>query len=181
MKKIISLVIAACLGSLFGFSQNTLKKIILPGNKIELLVPDDFLEMTPDMIAIKYSNASDKPDWVLTDATGKLTLNYSLKSAEIDDNGIPGYTDQLLSALKAGGNNITPVDDGIFLQDGKNIGYIKFISQKEDKKIFNFLFYLSVENLLALFEFTCIKKWRKKWENKVEEMANSIKLKTELK
>lgn len=181
MKKIIHLLIVTCSITLTGFSQIVLKKVVLPGNKIEMDVPNGFLEMTPQMKEVKYPSGSNKPHWIAKDATGKVILEYSLTPIKMDDNGIPGYTDQLLAEMKAPGNDKTYIDDGIFLRDGKNIGYLKFITQVEGKKNFNFLFYLNVDNRLAVFNFTTLKKWRKKWENKVEEMANSIRLKAELK
>ena len=103
-------------------------------------------------------------------------LAYNFTSSAIDDNGIPAFTDKMLAVLKTNRKDIEFIDDGILLQEGKNIGYIKFISQAKDQKVFNYMFYISMDNRLLLFTFNCISKLRKKWEAKADEMVASLRL-----
>jgi len=179
MKKTLSVLMATLLLSFACFSQIVLENISVLDNKIALLAPKGFTQMTDEMVAVKYPNNANKPNWVLSDEDGKVNLAYSFTKTELDDNGIPGFTDELITGLKANRKDIRFIDDGILLQDGKNIGYIKFISQAKDQKVFNYFFYISVDNRLLLFNFNCINKWRDKWETKAEEIANSIRVKSE--
>jgi hypothetical protein len=180
MKKIFPVFIATLLLSLPGFSQIALESISVLDNRVTLLAPKGFTQMTAEMLAVKYTNTANKPNWVLTDKDGKVNLAYSYLKTKVDDNGIPGFTDQIIAELKANRKDIKFIDDGILLQDGKNIGYIKFISQAKDQKVFNYFFYISHDNRLLLFNFNCINKWRKKWEAKADEIAKSIRVKDNL-
>ncbi len=176
MIKRIILVICILGFSLHCFSQIELLKISLLDNKVTLLAPKGFTKMTEEMLAIKYPAGANKPQWVLTDEDATVNLAYNYTSSTIDDNGIPSFTDQMLAVLKTNKKDIKFIDDGILLKDGKNIGYIKFISQARDQKVFNFLFYISVDDRLLLFSFNCIEKLRIKWELKADEMAASLRL-----
>ncbi len=175
----IKRIILICCVLGFGlpvFSQIQLEKISLLDNKVTILAPKGFTKMTEEMLAVKYPAGANKPQWVLTDKDATVNLTYNYTSSKIDDNDIPGFTDEMLTVLKTNRKDIEFIDDGILLQDGKNIGYIKFISQAKDQKVFNFLFYISVDNRLLLFTFNCISKLRKKWEVSADEMAASLRL-----
>ena len=176
MKKLISLFIAFFILCFDGYSQIILEKISLLDNKVTILAPKSFTKMTEEMLAIKYPAGANKPQWVLTDEDGTVNLAYNYTNSAIDDNGIPAFTDQMLAVLKTNREDIKFIDDGILLKEGKNIGYIKFISQAKDQKVFNYMFYISLDNRLLLFSFNCIEKLRKKWEVKADEMAASLRL-----
>jgi hypothetical protein len=177
IKKISALIIVSLLLSFNSFSQIILEKILLLDNKIEILAPKGFIKMTDDMLLVKYPNTANKPNFVLTDESGTVNLLYTYTTTTMDDNGIPGYADELIKGLTSNRKDILIIDDGILLQDGKNIGYIKFISQAKDQKVFNDIFYISLDNRLLLFSFNCIQKWRDEWEQKADEIANSIRVK----
>ena len=176
MKKLISLFIGFFILCFVGHSQIILEKISLLDNKVTILAPKIFTIMTEEMLAIKYPAGANKPQWVLTDEDATVNLAYNYSISEIDDNGIPAFTDQMLEVLKTNRKDIEFIDDGILLKEGKNIGYIKFISQAKDQKVFNYMFYISLDNRLLLFSFNCIEKLRKKWEVKADEMAASLRL-----
>jgi hypothetical protein len=173
VQKTISLFTTLLLFSVVGFSQILLERTSLLENQIEMLIPTGFSQLSKEMIAIKYP--TDTPNWAITDKNAKVNLTYTYTQLFMDDNSIPGYSDELLTKIRTNLKNIEYIDDGILLQDGKNIGYIKFISQAKNEKIFNYFFYISLNNRLLLFNFTCTNKWRDKWEVKAEEIANSIR------
>lgn len=175
IQKTISLFIALLFLNIVGFSQVLLEKTSLLEKQIEMLIPTGFSQLSKEMIANKYPTATDKPNWAIADKDAKVNLAYTYTQLFMDDNSIPGYSDELLTKIRTNLKNIEYIDDGILLQDGKNIGYIKFISQAKNEKIFNYFFYISLNNRLLLFNFTCTNKWRDKWEVKAEEIANSIR------
>jgi hypothetical protein len=176
MNKKISICITGLLGSMMALCQQLPEKILLLDDKITVQVPKEFSPLSGEVLATTYPDNTNKPDGVLTGAAGKVNLTYYFTKTAIDDNGIPGYTDEIISGLKAGNKKITLIDDGILLQDGKNIGYIKFFSKINNKETFNYYFYLSLENRLLLFRFQSPKKGRKQWEKKADEIANSLRV-----
>ena len=136
MKKIIALCTLAITLCLQGFAQNGLEKIILD-SKLHILVPTGFTRMERKMFTTYSSVDKRKPWWAITYDNGKVVLSCTSTEKKVDDNSIPAFTDQLIAELKASMDDFKLADDGILLQDGKNIGYIKFISQMKDQKTFS--------------------------------------------
>jgi hypothetical protein len=176
MKKMIATFFTAYLLSLPAFAQPGLEKITLPDNKLEMLVPKGFSRVTDALLSVEYPEAGYKPSWAIAGEESNVSLAYSNTNESVDDNAIPGFTDKLIKEQKVNRKDFKLVDDGILLVDGKNIGYIKFMSRVKDEKIFHFMFYISVAERLVLFSFDCPKRLRKKWESKAEEMAGSLRL-----
>ena len=175
MKKIIALCLLATSVCLPGFAQNKVEKIILD-DKLEIFLPQGFTAFSMNKIESRHPAVSLKPIMMVSYDNGKVFASCTHTDQKVDDNGIPAFTDKLIADLKPSVKDFKLIDDGILLKDGKNIGYIKFMSQVKDQKIFNYMFYISLEERLVLFSFDCPKKLRKKWEARAEEMAASLHL-----
>ena len=172
MKK-ISVVLFILLFALnMAFSQTEKVKKTILGNKVELLVPAGF--STPDNINIAQFNK----DQSFSDHTGKIKLIYSWSDdGKVTDNDIPEYTDVLIKEMKQAVPSFKLLDDGIHLQDGKNIGYIKYLVKDEGAEMFRYQFYISVEDKVLVFIFSCPKKMRRQWEADADIIANSVRVK----
>jgi hypothetical protein len=173
MKKIIAL---CTLFVILGFPGSAQVEKIILDYKLEILVPNGFTPFSMDMLESRYPGILRRPIWIISYENKKVFASCTHTEKKVDDNGIPAFTDELITNLKAGMKDFKLVDDGILLKDGKNIGYIKFISQEKGQKTFGYMFYISLEEKLVLFSFDCPKKLRKKWETKSEEMATSLHL-----
>ena len=173
MKKNISLWTLGIILCLQGFAQ--VEKIIVD-SKLETSVPKGFTPFSMDKRKSRHPGVLPNPLWLISYENGKVFASCTYTNKKVDDNGIPAFTDELIGELKASTKDFKLIDDGILLQEGKNIGYIKFRSQVEDQKIFNYMFYISLEERLVLFSFDCPKKLRKKWESKARDVAASLKL-----
>lgn len=114
--------------------------------------------------------------WLYTNSKGNIRLLMTFhKHIALDDNGIPGYADQQLKELGAL-TGIKPVDDGIFLQDGKNIGYVKYLNVANDPPLYQLNFFISVHGRLLYGQFTCPISVRNKWEAEADKIANSLRV-----
>jgi hypothetical protein len=78
--------------------------------------------------------------------------------------------------LRAATKDFKLLDDGILLQGGKNIGYIKFSLRGAAQKLFNYMFYISIGDELLLFSIEYPRKLRKSWEPTAERMATSLRV-----
>lgn len=175
MKKIIVILVLAVPFCFPGFGQAALEKSILD-NKLEMLLPRGFTPMTKEMIASRDYVVPYQPGWASTGDNGQIILSCFHTDQLVDDNGIPGFTDELITAVRARGKDVKLLDDGILLEDGKNIGFIKFLSRDNGKRTFHFMFYLSLQDRLLLFDLSGPKKLKKNWEGRSAEMAASIRL-----
>ncbi len=176
MKNIILLFITACLFSLTGLTQIASEKILIENinSKLEVKVPAGYLIKEKPGAASFFNSHS--PLWGISYDGGKVVFTCTQTLRRVDDNGIPGFTDELISIVKEKARAAKLVDDGILLQEGKNIGFIKFLSKDNAQKKYNYLFYLSVDEQLVLFSFDCLNKARKKWEAIAEQVAASIRV-----
>ncbi len=175
MKKIIAILVLAIPFCFPVFGQAALEKNILD-NKLEMLLPRGFTPMTKEMIASRPSVVPYQPGWAITGDNGRIILSYMHTDHFADDNGIPGFTDELIAAVRTRGKDVKLLDDGILLEDGKNIGFIKFLSRDNGERTFHYMFYLSLQDRLLLFDLSGPNKLKKKWEERAAQMAASIRL-----
>lgn len=175
MKKLVA-TLTAILFSLSLSAQVLLEKMRIMDNKLEILVPKGFVLVTGQRTSAGSVASGFKPTWLLSGEDGRVRIGSTYGDSVVDDNGIPGYTDQLIRKVNLEWKKVEMLDDGILLQDGKNIGYIKFYSKDKRQKTFHYMFYMSLGDRPLLFHVTCDKKQKEKWETVVEQMAASIRL-----
>ncbi len=150
------------------------KTVLNIKDRIQMTVPNAFLEPT--------KLANDSTHMVLKHKNELVMLIYELalpgqpSAVDIEDNDIPQWTDKHLSVIRKS-SVVTYLDDGIFLQDGKNIGYIKYKTDHKDSfNTFNLLFFMSIDGKLFQGHFSSPYKHRKKWEPVADEIANSLRI-----
>ena|SRR6218665_1076571 len=171
MKYMINIMVLIGFLNMPALAQPDTKKISLVNENIEITLPQTyFVNKDSETGAVKiYPDVKQNPG---------TFLSYRIEKDSITDNEIPAFTDKLLQTLKSGYHKFTYIDDGIYLQDGKNISYIKFSSKKNGKKIFHFVFFISLADQPVIFDFSCPYKERTKWETEIESIANSTRLRT---
>lgn len=165
MHKILLLVTAYCFFSVAASAQ----KIININPKVSISLPEDFK---------RYANTNNPAAILFTDAKRTAVLTYRFDTDSITDNEIPAYADDLLKLAKQDNVSFKYIDDGIHLQDGKNIGYLKFSSKDDGRKNFNYIFFISVDDKPLVFSFSVPFKQRKKWEPLADTIANSLRVTT---
>lgn len=171
MQKLSILLCGLLLITLSAFSQTEKVKQTIIGNKVELLVPAGF--SATDAINATAFNKEHS----FTDHTGKIKLVFAYSNdGTVTDNDIPEYTNVLIKEMKGPVPSFKLLDDGIHLQDGKNIGYIKYTVKDESTTMFRYQFYISVEDKLLMFIFSCPEKMRQQWEADVDIIANSVRV-----
>jgi hypothetical protein len=178
MKKNIFLLSATFVFSLTASTQPVTEKIIIESDhghdRIEVHVPKNYIIKKAGNYATLLGDHS--PLWAISYELDRVVLNSTHTTLPVDDNGIPAFTDQLISLVKEKNREAKILDDGILLEDGKNIGYIKFYSKEKEQKKYNYLFYISAGEKLVLFTFSCPKKLRKGWETMAEQVATSLRI-----
>jgi len=165
MKINLLLFLLALVSNSNSFGQRQLEKITLSPEGLEMMVPAEL-------------NKRDTIDnfKVLKNIPGTVQIRYNLASDSVTDNDIPQYADRLIGRLRASVPGFKYIDDGIHLQDGKNIGYIKYRHKQQGRKYFEYLFYITVNDQLLSFNFSSSWKDRERWEPIVDAIANSLRL-----
>ena len=160
-----------------SFGQPKLDRTIsLLGNKVEIRVPNELSKMTDEMWTLKY-HTMPRPELVLTDENAEINLLVDLTQQPLTDNQLTAYKNFRISNLKKTRTDIQVLSDGVKTVNGKKIGYIKFLSQASDQKIFNYYFFTVVNGKILFFTFNCIEKLQKIWEKTADQLLESLKIK----
>ena len=150
-------------------AQTDLKKWVIANGKVEIIVRE------------KYTLSSDEKTGIFVFSRDAIrspgsTLSFSMGDENITDNEIPAFTDDRLNLAKVQDESFKYIDDGIPLQDGKNIGYLKFSTKEGKIKFFHYTFFISVDAKPLVFSFRCDSKQRKRWEAEIDNIANSLRI-----
>jgi hypothetical protein len=182
MKKYMLLILFCIVSMQVTIAQKKdVRTVSIADNKIQITVPSSFANPVEVPIIVQDSLPKPEQGMFLSKDNSLIRLEYEFPSDStaliIMDNDIPMWTDKQLSALKKS-SGFTYIDDGIFLQDGKNIGYIKYeVHGEKGMKIYSMLFFISLENRLVQFNFVSPLRKRKKWEPIADAIANSLRIK----
>jgi hypothetical protein len=165
MKRKIFLGMLICL-PFAGFSQG-IKKVSLFNNQVEISLPVEF-EISDDL--------EGENKLLFTDKGHTIKFSLAWLNEDVTDNDIPGYTDLAITAVKKESASAKIYDDGISLNSGKNIGYIKYSNNNNRFSPFEYVFYGSLNDKLLTLYFSCKPEERSKWEKKIDAIVASLKI-----
>lgn len=152
-----------------------LEKRILVDNRIEILVPKDFKEMSKELISIKYPG-NNRPKLILTDEAGTTNIAFNLLENRADSTLIETYKDLFTAAYKNKFPSATWISDGVTRINGRKVGFIQLITDGLDQEIFNYLFFTDSNGKLLLGTFNCLEKDMETWQPLSERIVSSLKV-----
>ena len=159
-----------------SFSQSKLDTVSLLSGKVKMLAPKDLSEMSEQTWVIKY-HTNVKPMLVLSDENAEVNLIADMTQQALEESQLTQYKDFRIEQLKKSHPELTMIDNGIKTINGKKVGYVKFITQATDQKIFNYYFFTLVSGKVLFFTFNCIQSLRNTWEITADKMVASITIK----
>jgi hypothetical protein len=162
-------------GFLITFLPIELEKRNVLGNKVEILIPKGFKEMTPEMLDLKYKG-QNKPTLVFTDEEGTVNIAFNHLSNVANGTVIESYKNSIKSSFQKSFPNAMWKGDGVKEINGRKVGYIKLVTDAIDQKVYNSLFITHCEGKLLIGTFNCTEKLLSKWEQASEEMIASLKV-----
>jgi len=157
-----------------GFSQGKLDTLKLLDNKLTLLAPHELSPMTDKIWDIKYPGKA-RPDLVLTDGDAEVNLIANKTNAPATETQMASFKTFQLTELKKKRADLTVLEEGVKQVHGKNVGYIKFLTQAIDQKVFNYYFFIIVDGRILFFTFNCIEKLQSTWEKTADNIVASLK------
>ena len=148
----------------------------LLNDMIQIKVPDNFNQMSEDLLNIKYPS-SQRPTFVLSDETGGINVAFNHTTNNANQNVIEAYKDNFVKTFK----NIYPSakwkSSGVKEVNGKKIGYLELVTPAIDTKIYNLIFFTDCNGKLLLCTFNCTQKSIKKWSHIAMQIMESLKIK----
>lgn len=160
---------------IISLSQTKLDSISILDGKVKLLAPKELSPMPDDMWTTKYGQRP-KPTMVLSDNDGEVNLIADMRQQRASEDQIGPFKDFQLQQLKSKRPDLELIIDGVKSVNGKKVGYFKFLTQAVDQKVFNYYFFIVVDDKVLLFTFNCTEKLRKKWESTADKIVESLQV-----
>src|SRR6202008_896040 len=135
---VFKFVIASLLGTLFF--QAELEKRSLLDDKIEILVPKAWKQMSEEHIKIKYPGARP-PKYVLSDVTGGISLAFNHTDTRATQEQIEAYKNVLKSSLTNAFPEAEWIKDSVTVINGRKVGFCKVITNAQSGRIYNQMFF----------------------------------------
>jgi hypothetical protein len=151
-----------------------LRTVSLFSGKLSLSVPDAFTEMDTDRIAIKYPNATQRPDVVYTDERGTINIGLSRNTAvDITVKDLPELKEVLDQQLQAA----KPEDYKSSIRKINGYEYIvlEFITKAPATRIFNQMFVTSLDGKLMIGTFNCTEEHFARWQPVGRQILASVR------
>ena len=171
MKPLLFLLI-----TLIAFNPIDLEKRTILDGKIEILIPADFKQMSPEMLDIKY-RGQNRPSLVFTDANGTVNIAFNLLPNLANESNIESYKNSIKASFEKSFPNAEWKGEGVKVINGRKVGYIKLVTEAIDQKVYNSLFITHCNGKLLIGTFNCITVLLPDWKSPSEEIIQSLKLK----
>ena len=170
---ILSLLLLLC--CLKGVSQKNAAPMQLFNGKVVMQLPVAF---KPDstLVDATYRFATSTPAYIFSSPPDQVKCLVFKEPDSLSDNDVPAFADVLIAKVKNLYPSVKITDDGISLNAGKNIGYIRCMENSGNAKKFFQFFYGSFRGRLLLFLVMCNDKNSKKWIPSVDFMITSLRI-----
>lgn len=167
----------AILVSQFVFSQqdwNTFKSTNL---NLELKYPSSLKIMDDEIFNLKYK-LPKKPEICLADESSKISLIGGMRNETGTDKDLNNILESSKQLMLSKRSDLKILSSGIKTVNNKKIAFVKFHSEAIDQKIFNYIFFTTINGKILMCNFNCIEKIQKEWEPIADEIVNSIIIKS---
>ncbi len=153
-----------------------LEKRKILNDKIEILIPREFEEMSEDMMKLKYPSER-RPTLIYTDKTGGINVAFNYTTNRASQQQMDSFKESFVSTFK----NLYPSAEwkgtGVKEINGRKVGYLELINPAIDTKIYNLMFFTDLDGRLLLCTFNCVDEKQKEWAESANQIMNSLTLK----
>lgn len=159
---------------------NTVKKVqmrseILLANKVEITLTSDFTEMSDDEVNGIYPEPKRRPDVIFrnSDGTVNISLQHTKKKALPSE--LPKILEQLTTQYKSN-PTIEFINSRIENMNGNDYVVLEYVSQGENKKVYNLMIITSLEERVMMSAFTCAMPVIGEWKEIGNRLIRTIKI-----
>lgn len=147
----------------------------LAEDTVSMMLPTNFVPMDPEIAKRKYPS-EQRPETILTDDTGTVNLLMQYMDGEESDETIERFRNQIFGMMKRVNPGIREQEIGSMDAAGKKVAYVEFSNPTLDGKLYNLMFYLTVNGRPLMGSFNCQTKEMKYWRKAAIEMVQSVEV-----
>ncbi|MHC1748108.1 MAG: hypothetical protein AB9856_06945 [Cellulosilyticaceae bacterium] len=158
------------------YQQLMVEERVLLDGEISMCIPKDFEMMEEDLAEMKYPG-EDKPDYIYTNEDTTVNLTFSIDDdGEISDEEVVEVRDILAKEMKRIYPATTIEDMETIEANHKSISYFAFEVPLIDGNVYNFMFFMEVNDALLLGNFNCSVYEKKEWKIILKQMLTTLKV-----
>ncbi|HKG05648.1 MAG TPA: hypothetical protein VKB19_04285 [Pedobacter sp.] len=158
-----------------AFKPGVLTRRTILNDKVQLLLPEDFVPMDKSTLDIKYPRAGNRPTLVYTNKNASVNIAFNLTAQPLDQTQLPQLQKQLTTQISSiPGSQL--LKNEIKELNGSKVTLIEFMSQAINSKIYNIMFVTVVGGKAMIGSFNCTEKEVPEWKPVSKQIVESIKL-----
>lgn len=151
----------------------------LLNGKMKVTLPEEWRDMELQFIKLKYPQES-RPPVILTDSTTAINLTLNPLAQQLK----PEELEAFKNTMKLVTGKMTKacfIEDGMIEAGEGEVpkSWFDFTVEGLDAKLYNLIFFLSLEERALLVTFNCLAKDQKRWKPIVFDMMKTIELKAQ--
>lgn len=159
---------------IYGQTVNFAKRTLLD-EKISVIVPESWTDMTPEIAKLKYPY-ENRPPVILTDDTAAInfTVNHLPQVLQPDGLVLFGkmmkkFTDRMTKARF--------LEEGLMEAPNSDLSksWFDFITKGMDDEIYNLMFFASLQGRVLIISFNCLQKDQERWKPIAFAMLKTLK------
>lgn len=143
---------------------------------LSVFLPKDFDFMDTEIVKIKYPS-ENRPNIIISDLAGLYSFMFNHTSSKLKKTEIKEFTDMMKTTLSRSNASIIFKSAGQKEINGKNIGFLEFISPALDYDIYNLMYFLSFDERALIIGFNCIKDLSNSWKNIAKAVFETLEIK----
>lgn len=149
------------------------KKVL--SDKVEILLPKGFEEMSEEMAKVKYP-MENRPKLIYTNKDGSVNVAFNQTATPIKDSQMSEFKDQMKKAFDGMYAGATWYKDEVVQINGKNVGVFELLTPGVDTKIYNLMFFVEVDGKMLMTTFNCPEGQMNEWKPLAQEILQSLKV-----
>ena len=158
-----------------GQDEIKLVKTEILEKKLFVLLPHNFELLPDEILKMKYPTAN-RPKIVYSNKGGTINFAFNHTKNKVRLSQLSSFKSYMEKTF----SNMYPTAVWISKElkkvNGVNFGVLEFISPAMDTKIYNLMYYTSVNGRLLICSFNCLLKQKSEWEEIAKKMYQSIKI-----
>jgi hypothetical protein len=144
-------------------------------NRIRVLMPKSFKQMSDQELEIKYPRSGSLPQEAYSNESGTVSLAFNHTSNKLSPADLPDFRQSFARQFK-GTLGIEFKGSSIKNINGRDFAILEFISPAMDTNIYNLMFLTSLDNRLLICTFNCVQSEMEKWKPTSQQILNSVQV-----
>lgn len=150
------------------------ERTVLDG-RLDILIPDDFEEMAPDLLRFKYPS-ENRPTLVFTNPDGSINVGFNHTNTSANPEQLPEFHHALDTFLRGVHKRATWHESTMREINGRQFLFFDFISQAFDTRIRNMILGTTLDNRLLLITFNVTSELEEQWAETGKRIVASISI-----